>query len=143
MSSAVDPGAGNLTLPLLAEEISVTRRQVDGDTVRVTTVTREQQRPVVETLTHERVEIERLPIGRVVEAVPPVREEGDTTIVSVVEEVIVVERRLILKEEVRIRRVRVSETHRETVTVREQSAVITRTEAASPAKLGEPRVSRD
>ena len=143
MSSAFDPEADNLILPLLAEDVSVTRAQVDGDTVRVTTVTREQQRPVDEVLTHERVEIERVPIGRVVESVPPVREEGDTTIMSVVEEVVVVERRLILKEEVRIRRVRVTENHRETVMVREQNAVITRTEAGSAATQGGSRASRD
>ena len=59
------------------------------------------------------------------------REEGDTTIISVVEEIVVVERRLVLKEEVRLRRVRVTEQHRETVVLREQDAVITRTEAGS------------
>ena len=40
-----------------------------------------------------------MPIGRPVDAVPPVREEGDTTVMSVVEEIVVVEHRLILKEE--------------------------------------------
>ena len=143
MSSAFDPRSDVLILPLLAEEVSVTRREVDGDTVRVTTVTRERQQPVDEVLTHQRVEIERVPIGRMVDGVPPVREEGDTTILSVVEEVVVVERRLILKEEVRIRRVRVTESHRETVAVREQNAVITRTEAGSTAAQDGPRASRN
>jgi stress response protein YsnF len=50
-------------------------------------------------------------IGRPVDAMPPVRQEGDTTIMSVVEETIVVERHLFLKEEVQIRRLRVSERH--------------------------------
>ena len=110
----------------------MSRRQVPGDTVRVSTVTRQREHLVDEAVTHERVEIERVPIGRPVDAAPPIREEGDTTIMSVVEEIVVVERRLILKEEVRIRRVRVSERHRESVTVREQDAVITRAEATSP-----------
>ncbi len=130
---APNRSAENLTLPLHAEQLSVTRRQVAGDTVRVATVTRQQEHLVEETLTHERVEIERVPIDRAVDRVPPVREEGDTTVISVVEEVVVVERRLILKEEVRIKRVRVTENHRETVMLREQDAVITRTEAGSSA----------
>ena len=132
MSSAF-PNAGDSTVPLHTEKIAVSRRQVAGDTVRVSIVAREQPRQVDEDLTHERVEIERVPVGRPVDAVPPIREEGDTTVISVVEEIVVVERRLILKEEVRIRRVRVTEHHRETVMVRDQNAVITRTEAGSRA----------
>ena len=96
--------------------------------MQVSTVTREHERFVDEMLNHERVEIERVPIGRPVDAIPPVRQEGDTTIMSVVEETIVVERRLILKEEVRIRRLRASERHQETVVLRKQEAVITRVE---------------
>jgi uncharacterized protein (TIGR02271 family) len=125
MSSDFNPESDDPTLPLHTEELSVSRRQVAGDSVRVSIVTREQERLVDEKLTHQRVDVERVPIGRLIDAVPPVREEGDTTIMSVVEEVIAIERRLILKEEVRIRRVRNNETHRETVTVRQQDAVIT------------------
>jgi Domain of unknown function (DUF2382) len=42
-------------------------------------------------------------MNRPVNAAPPVREEGETTVISVVEEVLVVERRLVLKEEIRLR----------------------------------------
>jgi uncharacterized protein (TIGR02271 family) len=122
------PPAREPLIPLQAEELSVSRRQTTGDTLQVSTVTREHERFVDEMLNHERVEIERVPIGRPVDAIPPVRQEGDTTIMSVVEETIVVERRLILKEEVRIRRLRVSERHQETVVLRKQEAVITRVE---------------
>ncbi len=129
-----------VTMPLHVEEIAVSRRQVAGDTVRVSTVTRQREHLIDEAVTHEQVEIERVPIGRRVDAAPPIREEGDTTIMSVVEEIVVVERRLILKEEVRIRRVRVSERHRESVMVREQDAVITRAEATTPAVLDDRRL---
>jgi stress response protein YsnF len=84
-----------------------------------------------------RVEVERVLIERPVAAVRPTREEGDTTILSVVEEIIVIERRLILKEEVHIRRVHVAERHQETVVVREQSVEISRVEAAPT--LGDDR----
>jgi uncharacterized protein (TIGR02271 family) len=123
------PPAREPHIPLHAEELSVSRRQTRGDTLQVSTVTREHEHFVDEMLNHERVEIERVPISRPVDAIPPVRQEGDTTIMSVVEETIVVERRLILKEEVRIRRLRVSERHQETVVLRKQEAVITRVES--------------
>ena len=102
--------------------------------MRVSSVTRQHDFLVDEVLTHETVEVERVPIGRPVVGRPPIREEGDTTILSVVEEIVVVERRLILKEEVHIRRVRVDERHRETVTVRDQDVVISRSEPG-PSKV--------
>jgi hypothetical protein len=74
------------------------------------------------------VVVERVAIGRVVDAVPPVRHEGDVTILSVVEEVVVVERRLVLKEEVHLRRVQTTERYVETVTLREQDITVTRTD---------------
>ena len=120
--------AGETYFPLYAEDLTLSKRQVAGDKVQVSTVTREDSTFVDETLNHERVQIDRIPIGRQVDAVPPVRQEGDTTILSVVEESIVIERRLILKEEVHIRRLHVSERHQEAVILRKQEAVITRIE---------------
>src|ERR1700693_2677854 len=114
--------------PLYAEDLTVSRRQIAGDMVQVRTVTRENESVVDETLNHKRVQIDRIPIGRQVEAVPPVGREGDTTILSVVEETVVVERRLVLKEEIDIRRLHVSERHQEAVILRKQEAVITRIE---------------
>ena len=124
-------------VPLYSEELSVSRQQITGDTVQVSIVTRESESVVDEMLNHERVEIDRVPIGRPVDAVPPVRQEGETTILPVVEEIIVVERRLILKEEVHIRRLHVSERHQEAVVLRKQEAVITRMEPHSGSERQE------
>ena len=128
MSSELPP-SGEPHIPLRAEDLTVSKLQVADDIVRVRTVTREHETFVEETLNHERVEIERVPIGRQIEAIPPVRQEGDTTILSVVEETLVIERRLILKEEIYIRRLHVAERHQETVVLRKQEAVITRIES--------------
>ena len=62
---------------------------------------------------------------------PSISQEGDTTIIPVVEEIVVVERRLVLKEEIRVRRVSTKEQHQETVVLREQEAVTTREEVGS------------
>ena len=88
------------------------------------------------------VQIDRIPIGHQVDAVPPVRQEGDTTIFSV-EEIIIVERRLILKEEVHIRRLHVAERHREAVILRKREAVITRIERTGHADLPHPALGQD
>lgn len=144
-STPAGPGqdeSGTVTLPVLAELLLVSKRRVERARVRVSTTTREREQLVDEELTHERVEVERVPIGRTVDAVPPVREEGDTTILPVVEEVVVIERRLVLKEEIRIRRVRTTERHRETVVLREQDAAITRIEAGQQAGDAVPPADR-
>src|SRR6195952_6146140 len=90
-----------VVIPLHVEEVSFERRKVERH-VKVHVHTVNHDHLIDELLAHEKVEIERVVIGRPVDAVPPVREEGDTTVISVVEEVVVVERRLVLKEEIRM-----------------------------------------
>jgi uncharacterized protein (TIGR02271 family) len=117
---------GETHFPRYAEDLTVSKRQIAGDMVQVGTVTRETESLVDEMLNHERVQIDRIPVGRQVDAVPHIRQEGDTTILPVVEKTVVVERRLILTEEIHIRRLHVSERHQEAVILRKQEAVITR-----------------
>jgi len=52
----------------------------------------------------EEVEVERVTINRVVEETPPIRREGDTMIIPLLEEVLVVEKRWVLREEVHVRK---------------------------------------
>ncbi len=125
-------------IPLLAEQLSVERRTIETGCVTATVTTHHHEQVIKEDLVRENVEIERVPVGRVVDAVPPIREEDDTTIIPVVEEVLVIERRLVLKEEVQLRRVRVRETHAASVVTRTQDVVVTRSEqqptaSAAPA----------
>jgi len=114
-------------LPLYAEQVAVSKR-LRKTRVRVARTTRIRDALVEEDLAHDQVVVERVPIGRVVNAAPDVRQEGDITILPVVEEIVVVERGLVLREEVHVRRVRTTERHVETVTLREQEATVTRTE---------------
>lgn len=114
------------SIPLLEEELDVSRRDVTTGRVRVSTVTHERTQLVEEMLAQERIEVEHVAMDRYVDSVPEIRTEGDTTIIPVVEEVLVVERRLRLKEEVHVRRIRTQTPYRDEVTLREQSAVVTR-----------------
>lgn len=125
--AATDPVTeARQVIPLFGEEVTVTKKKQDTGHVRVSTITREHEELVNELLSHEKVEVEKIAIGKPIESVPPVREDGDTIIIPVVEEVLVVGRHLVLKEEVRIRRVRGTERHQERVILRKQEAVITR-----------------
>ena len=130
--------ANEAVLPLMAEELAVAKQVVETGRVQIARVTRERDQLIDEVLARETAEIERTPIGRQVDAMPAVREEGDTIVIPIVEEVLVVERRLFLKEEVRIRRARSTERHQETVTLRHQEAVVTRLPVEAPADGGGP-----
>jgi stress response protein YsnF len=113
-------------IPLVEETATVGKRQVVSGRVRVQTVT-----DTIEELAHadvqrETVEVTRVPIDRMVETAPEIRTEGDVTIVPVVEEVLVVEKRLLLKEELHIMRRVTTETVEMPVSLRKQRAVIER-----------------
>ena len=98
-----NPASGeDLVIQLLEEEISVRKRQVAGGGVRVGVRVHEREAVVDEPLLREEIQVERVAINRVVERPVPVRKEGETTIIPLLEEVLVVEKRLMLKEEVRI-----------------------------------------
>jgi stress response protein YsnF len=125
--AVADPNADIQVLALHKEDVAVSKR-IRKTLVKVARTTTTRDVVVEEDLRHEQIVVERLAIGRVVEAVPPIRQEGDVTILSVVEEIVVTERRLVLKEEVHLRRVRRTEHHVETIKVREQGVAITRSD---------------
>lgn len=135
----VDPD----TIKLVAEELSVDRREIETGRLRVTTVTRERDELVDVPLTRQHVEVTHVPIGRTVETMPVIRQDGDTTVVPVVEEILVLERRLMLKEELHIKRVRTTERHQESVRLRHQEAIVTRIPAGPPEAEAGPGPSTE
>jgi uncharacterized protein (TIGR02271 family) len=103
--------AGKTTVvPIIEEELDVQKRVVETGKVRVTKVMHERETLVDELLFRDEIEVERVPIDRVVDGPVPVRYEDDIMIVPIMEEVLVVEKRLVLKEELHIHKRRV-ETH--------------------------------
>ena len=130
------PSNGSLDDPkltLLAEELSVGKESVETGRLRVSKQTHTREVAVEEPLLRESAEIETIPIGRRIFEMPSVRHEGETIVVPIVEEILHTERRLILKEEVRITRRKTAEQIHDRVTLRYQEAVVTRVQSASEA----------
>lgn len=98
--------AGDVAVPIAEEQVVVTKRHVPRERVRLTTSPTTRDELVDVPLLHEEIVVERVPIGRVVEEAAAPRQEGDTLVVPVHDEVLVVEKRLVLREEVRLTRVR-------------------------------------
>jgi uncharacterized protein (TIGR02271 family) len=122
-----------LVVPVLVEELEVQKRVVETGTVRLTKVVHERETLVDDPLWREHVTITHIPMERVVDAPIPVREEEGTTILSVVEEVLVVEKRWMLREETHIRQER-RETHQpQRITLRSEEVQIARIPHADDA----------
>jgi uncharacterized protein (TIGR02271 family) len=123
-----------IVVPVLVEELDVQKRSVETGKVRMTKVVHEREAIVDEPLWHDDVAVTRLPMQRVVEGPVPMREENGTTIISVVEEVLVVEKRWMLREEIHIRQQR-SETHQpQRITLRSEEVQVERVPQADENK---------
>lgn len=123
-------------LPIVEEELQVAKRRIMTGQVRVQTVTDSSEEIIRQDLKGEWLEVEHVSINTLIEpgANPPrTRTEGNVTILPVLEEVVVVEKRLRLKEEVRITKHVTTELIETPITVRKQRAVIER-----PSSEGEP-----
>ena len=80
------------------------------------------------TLEEEDVEIVRVPVDRVVTIVPSIRTEGGVTIVPILEEVVVLQKQLVLREELHIHRHRRAATVEIPVSLRRQRAIVEHTD---------------
>lgn len=124
----MDDRSQEQVVPLVDEQATVHKRLVETGRVRVRTLVEERQALVAEELLRDEVSIEHVVIDREVDVVPSVRHEGDTIIIPVVEEVLVVEKRLVLKEELHIHRNARMERFEQPVTLKTTRAVVEREE---------------
>ncbi len=116
--------AATEVIPVLREELKVSKREVETGRVVVHKTVSERDENVEMLLRRTDVSVERVPVGRTVTEAPASREEGDVLIIPVLEEVLVVEKRLVLKEELHIRKTTTERTAHEVVRLRTETATI-------------------
>lgn len=95
-------GTEAMTIPVVAEQAFANVREVEQG--RAVIEKRVEIVPHVATIDigTDEVEVERVRLDQDVDEPPVVRQEGDTLIVPVVEEVLVVSKRYVVREEVRV-----------------------------------------
>lgn len=128
-SRQAGPEQQSVVIPVVREELHIGSREVDtGRGLRVRTTVTEQLAEVDQQLLRQEVSVERVPIDRIValDEAPATRQEGATLVVPIVEEVLVVEKRLRIKEEVRITRTARPERHVEQVPLRTEHVSVER-----------------
>ena len=123
-----DPQDREIIVPVIVEDLDVQTRQIETGAVRLTKTVHEREELIDPPLWQEKVEVTRLTVNRMVDGPQSVRYEGDTMIVPILEEVLIVEKRFMLKEELHISKRRV-ETHTpQRVTVRSEEVTVERRE---------------
>lgn len=123
MPAQTDPEA---VLRLAEEELHVEARRRETGRVRVSVRTGTITEEVGQSLRSSHASVERVLIDREIQEVPPTREVDGVLIIPVVEEVLVVEKRLVLREEIHLRMDETEEWVRQPVERRVQHAVVER-----------------
>jgi uncharacterized protein (TIGR02271 family) len=116
-------GNARLRMPVTQDALQVGKRVVDtGRGVRLHKTVSEHEQRVDVPLLHDELDIEHVAIGQVVaeSALPRTRYDGDTLVVPVLEEVLVVQKQMLLKEELRITRRRTQVHAPQSVTLRSE-----------------------
>jgi uncharacterized protein (TIGR02271 family) len=116
----------SVVIPVAREEATIARERVETGVVSVRKTVHEHTEHIDEPILHDEVDVEHIAVNRVVEAPQPPRAEGGVLIIPVYEEVVTVQRRWVLKEEVRVRRREVQTRHREDVVLREEQVHVER-----------------
>lgn len=130
-------GDGAVVVPVVAEQLEVQKRKVEGGGVRIRKTVREREEVVDEPLMREEVQVKRVPVNKVVDGPVPVRHVGDTMIVSLLEEVLVVEKKLMVKEELHIKKEQVESYRPQRVRLRTEEAVVERVEDGREVRVEE------
>jgi uncharacterized protein (TIGR02271 family) len=130
-SSPSPDGAGTeeMVIPVIAEELTIEKEKIVRGSVKVHKRIETREEIVDAPVTHEEVVVERVTVNRLIDdAVPDVRDEDGVLIIPLIEEVLVVEKRFLLREEVRVSKHRKTENSPQTVTLRREVVDIERTD---------------
>jgi len=128
-------------IPVLEEELVTGRREVKTGSVRVQKRVDQQVKRVESALLHDDVEVRRVAVNKVVAEAPKIRQEGETIIVPVMQEELVITKRLVLKEELHVVHRRTKERVSQDITLERERAIVERLDAqgrviTSPDKTG-------
>ena len=120
---APDRTDDEIRVPVVEERLEVTKRATDAGELLIHTRVEQTEQRIPISLRREELEVQRVSVNRVLDpAQEPVgtRTEGEWLIVPVIEEQVVVQKQLVLREELRIRTRRTTEEQEIRETVRRQ-----------------------
>lgn len=125
-STDTQPADDTVSIALIEETAQIEKHKSITGRVAIQTFVDEFEEVIRTTLEETHVKVVRVPVNRAVDKAPPIRTEGDVTIIPVLEEVLFIEKRLMLKEELHITRRTGLDNVEVPVTLRKQRATIER-----------------
>jgi len=134
-------GSEEAVVPIVEEELHIEKQKVETGRVRLTKTVQEREVLVTQPVMQEDIQIERVPVYRWLSEPATVRYEGDMMIIPVMEEVPVVEKRLRLKEELRVTKRQITTQRSEPVQLRTEEVHVERM-PGQPSPLS-PAISSD
>jgi len=119
-----------ISINVLEEKAKVEKEFVEKAKVRISKKVSEEAETVTTPVTSEEVKVEKIPVNKLIETAPQARYEGNTMIIPVVKEVAVVEKKLLLVEEIHITKYTVQIQDQQTISLRKEKVEVER--IASP-----------
>lgn len=118
-----------VVIPVIVEELHVDKQLIETGRVRLVKTVHQDEQTVNIPLMREEVTVERVALNQYVDQPPSTRQEGDTTIYPVLQEVVVTEKRLLLVEEIRVTKRQVETHETQSVTLRREEVNVERIDA--------------
>lgn len=115
------------TVPVAEEDIVVGKETKVAESVKVEIKVHQDVKAINEMLMAEEIEVRRVAVNQVIDAPAKVRTEGETTVIPIMKEELIVTKQLILVEELHVTKRRAAQPDNRTVSVRREEAVVSRT----------------
>jgi uncharacterized protein (TIGR02271 family) len=116
--------ADTVVIPVLEEEVAVAKQRRVTGRVRIHKTVEEREETIETPIVYDQVHIERVALNRLVSEPATQRQEGATLVLPVHKEVLVVEKRLMLVEEIHITKQQRQDHMQDTVTLRKENVTV-------------------
>ncbi|GAB3200234.1 uncharacterized protein (TIGR02271 family) [Pontibacter aydingkolensis] len=123
-----DPAQEDEVVPVIEEQVDFDLQTVEKGKVRVSKLVHEEDVIVDVPFAYEDIDVQRVAKNLSIDSPPEVRYDGDTMIIPVIKEEVVIQKRLVLVEELHITKRRVEEHHPQQVTLRKEEVKVDRQE---------------
>jgi len=117
------------SIPVMQEKVEVGKKTIEKGRVKISKIVKEESEVLNLPTTSEQVHIRRVPVNKIVEDAPEsIRYEGDTMIIPVLQEVTIVEKKLLLVEEIHVTKTSVTSEETKEITLRKEEINIERSD---------------
>jgi uncharacterized protein (TIGR02271 family) len=117
-----------LVIPVVEETAKLSKRVVQKSKVQIKKVVEEKHEAFDLPLLEEYVEVKRVPVNRTFDKPVPVRSEGDTLIIPVHKEVLIIQKKFLVSEEIHVIKQQTERIHTEEVSLLQEKVVVNRLE---------------